>query len=164
MSGALALIAALDRKRAIGRGNALPWHLPEDLKRFKRLTLGHPVLMGRKTAESIGRTLPGRSNLVLTRSDHAPFAEQVPVASVAQARALAGDDTLFVIGGAEVYALTLSDATHLYLTWVDTEVADADAWFPPFDLGAWRIVADEFHDADARHVHAYRFTDYQRRD
>lgn len=162
MSGPLALIAALDRQHAIGRGNTLPWHLPEDLRRFKRLTLGRPVLMGRKTAESIGRALPGRRNLVLTRGDRAPFAEQIAVPSIARAREMVGEQMLFVIGGAEVYALTLPDATHLHLTWVDTEVGDADAWFPPFNPDAWRILADEPHAADARHAHAYRFTDYQR--
>lgn len=163
MSGALALVAALDRQRAIGRGNALPWHLPEDLRRFKRLTLGHPVLMGRRTAQSIGRALPGRDNLVLTRSGQAPFAGQVAVSSIAEARAIAGTDTLFVIGGAEVYALTLPSASVLHLTWVDTDVADADVWFPAFDRDEWRVVDEQAHAADSRHAYAYRFVDYQRR-
>jgi dihydrofolate reductase len=163
VSGTLALIAALDRGRAIGRGNALPWHLPEDLRRFKRLTLGHPVLMGRKTAESIGRALPGRDNLVLTRSGLAPFDGQIAVPDITHARELAGDGTLFVIGGAEVYALTLPDATQLHLTWVDTNVTNADAWFPPVDVTAWQVVSEQAHAADARHAHAFRFVDYQRR-
>ena len=163
MSGPLALIAALDRAGAIGRGNALPWHLPDDLRRFKRLTLGHPVLMGRRTAQSIGRVLPGRDNLVLTRSGRAPFAGQRAVSSIAQARALAGTDTLFVIGGAEVYALALPQASLLHLTWVDTEVDGADAWFPAFDRDDWCVVHEQAHAADARHAHPYRFVDYQRR-
>jgi dihydrofolate reductase len=87
----LSLIAALDRQRAIGKGNALPWHLPADLKRFKALTLGRPILMGRKTAESIGRPLPGRRNLVLTRSTQAPFDGTEVVASLDAALALAGE-------------------------------------------------------------------------
>ncbi len=162
MSVRLALIAALDNNRAIGRGNALPWHLPEDLKRFKRLTLGHSVLMGRRTAESIGRALPGRRNLVLTRSGSAPFAGQQAVTSLDEALASTDSQTLYVIGGAEVYALTLPQAETLHLTWVDTEVADADTWFPNFDFGQWQIVGEQAQPADSRHAFACRFIDYQR--
>ncbi|MCR6497236.1 dihydrofolate reductase [Thermomonas sp. S9] len=121
----LSLIAALDRNRAIGRGNALPWHLPDDFKRFRLLTLGKPVLMGRRTAESLGRALPGRRNLVLTRGGQVPFPEMQAVASLEQARALAaeaGASELCVIGGAQVYALALPQATHLHLTYVETAV------------------------------------------
>ena len=106
----LALIAALDRNGAIGRDNGLPWRLPDDLKRFKALTLGKPVLMGRRTAQSLGRALPGRRNLVLTRSGAVPFEGMQAVATVAQAVAIAADDgasQLCVIGGGEVYALCL---------------------------------------------------------
>lgn len=163
MSTRLALIAALDRNRAIGRGNALPWHLPEDLKRFKRLTLGHSVLMGRRTAESIGRALPGRRNLVLTRSSNAPFADQRAVASLDAALAASDSSTLFVIGGAEVYALTLPQADTLHLTWVDTDVVDADTWFPPFDSAQWQLIAEQSQPADSRHAFACRYADYQRR-
>lgn len=170
---ALALVAALDRDFAIGRGNALPWSLPDDLKRFKALTLGHPILMGRKTAESLGRALPGRRNLVLTRSGRVPFDGMEAVASIAAARAAvasaavtAGDaapPTLMVIGGGEVYAQALPLAARLHLTWVDTRVADADAWFPRFDPAAWTMTDHEAHAADARHAHAFRFVDYRRR-
>lgn len=164
MAAELALIAALDRRRAIGRGNALPWHLPDDLKRFKRLTLGHAVVMGRRTAQSIGRALPGRRNLVLTRSNRAPFPDQTSVRSLDEARALVGDGTLFVIGGGEVYALALPTADRLHLTWVDTAVADADAFFPEIDMSRWREVKTEMHQADERHAHAFRFADYLRCD
>lgn len=157
------LIAALDRNRAIGRGNALPWHLPADLKRFKALTLGHAVLMGRRTAESIGRALPGRRNLVLTRGGRIPFAGQEPVASLDAALALlAPAEPLMVIGGAEVYALALPRATRLELTEVDVAVADADAWFPAFDASQWIERASEAHAPDARHAHAYRFASLER--
>lgn len=159
------LIAALDRNRAIGRGNALPWHLPDDLKRFKALTLGKPVLMGRKTAESLGRALPKRRNLVLTRSGHAPFDGMQAVATLDEARALAaadGADELCVIGGAEIYALTLPFATRLSLTHVDTEVDDADTFFPAFDPAQWRAAAREAHAADERHAFAFEFVDYER--
>lgn len=160
----LALIAALDRNGAIGKDNALPWHLPADLRRFKALTMGNPLLMGRRTAESLGRALPGRTNLVLTRSGRVPFEGMRPVASVADAMAIAageGAGTLCVIGGAQVYALCLPRATRLHLTHVDTEVAGADTYFPPYDAACWRAVAREAHPADGRHACAFEFVDYE---
>ena len=114
---ALVLIAAQDRNRAIGRGNALPWHLPDDLKRFKALTLGKPVLMGRKTAESLGRALPKRRNLVLTRSGRVPFDGMQAVASLDEALRIAAAesaDALCVIGGGELYAQTLPMAARMH--------------------------------------------------
>lgn len=158
----LVVVAALDRNGAIGRGNALPWHLPDDLKRFKARTLGHAVLMGRRTAESIGRALPGRANLVLTRGAAAPHAGQIVVQTLDDALARAGDGPLIVIGGGEVYALVLPRADALWLTHVDTEIADADTWFPPFDPASWREVARADHPADAHHAHAFAFVDYAR--
>lgn len=158
----ISLIAALDRNHAIGRAGAMPWHLPDDLKRFKQLTLGKPVLMGRKTALAIGRALPGRRNLVLTRSHVAPFAEQEAVASLQQAIDVAGTQELCVIGGGEVYALALPFATHLYLTWIDTAADDADAFFPRFDAAQWRATARVDHPADDRHAYSFSFVDYQR--
>ena len=160
----VSLIAALDRNFAIGRGNALPWHLPDDLRRFKALTLGKPVLMGRKTAESLGRALPKRRNLVLTRSGRAPFEGMQVVASLDEAIRIAAidGDELCVIGGGEVYALALPRATQLHLTWVDTTVDQADAFFPRFDPADWREVARVAHPADATHAHAFAFVDYVR--
>jgi dihydrofolate reductase len=155
------LIAALDRHHAIGRGGAMPWHLPDDLRRFKALTLGKPVLMGRRTALAIGRALPGRENLVLTRGTQAPYAGQQVVHSLDEARARAGTE-LAVIGGGEVYALALPHATHLHLTWVDTVVEGADTFFPAFDESAWQVTSRELHPADARHAHAMAFVDYVR--
>ena len=161
-AGELVLIAALDRSGAIGRGNALPWHLPDDLKRFKALTLGKPVLMGRKTAESLGRALPKRTNLVLTRSGSEPFDGMRAVASLDEARALAGADELAVIGGGEIYTLALPFATRMHLTRVDTDVDGADTFFPDFDEAQWRVVAVEAHAADERHAHAFAFVDFVR--
>lgn len=158
----ISLIAALDRNHAIGRDGAMPWHLPDDLKRFKALTLGKPVLMGRKTALAIGRALPGRTNLVLTRGDSAPYAGQVVVHSLDQAIEQARDTELAVIGGGEVYALALPHATRMHLTWVDTEVAGADAFFPRFDAREWIETAREPHAADARHAFSMTFSDYLR--
>lgn len=160
----ISLIAAIDRNFAIGKGNALPWHLPDDLKRFKALTLGKPILMGRKTAESLGRALPKRRNLVLTRSNCAPFAGMQAVALLDEALRLCSDEgELCVIGGGEVYALALSRATHMHMTHVDTAVIDANAFFPRFDLGAWQVVERTAHAADATHAYAFAFVDYRRR-
>ena len=158
----IALIAALDRNHAIGRDGAMPWHLPDDLKRFKQLTLGKPVLMGRKTALAIGRPLPGRRNLVLTRSGAAPFSGQEAVASLDAAIAAAADVELCVIGGGEVYALAMPRATRLHLTWIDTAAQNADAFFPRFDACAWRETVRVAHAADARHEFAFAFVDYER--
>ena len=161
----ITLIAALDRNRAIGRGNALPWHLPDDLKRFKALTLGKPVVMGRKTAQSLGRALPKRRNLVLTRSGMAPFDGMQAVATLDEACALVDTGAaaeLCVIGGAEIYTLTLPFATRLYLTHVGTAVDDADTFFPLFDPALWREVARAPHTVDDRHAFGFEFVDYVR--
>jgi len=157
----LRLVAAMDLGRGIGRDNQLPWRLPDDLRRFKALTLGKPLLMGRKTAESLGRALPGRRNLVLTRSGRVPFEGMLAVASLDEAMAQAGED-LMVIGGGEVYALALPLATHLHLTRVDTRVEGADAFFPAFDAREWQETRREAHAADAAHAHAFDFVDYRR--
>jgi dihydrofolate reductase len=158
----ISLIAALDRNRAIGRGNALPWHLPDDLKRFKALTVGKPVLMGRKTAESLGRALPKRRNLVLTRSGQAPFAGMEAVSSLDAAIDSVGNAELMVIGGGDVFALTMPFAQRMHLTHVDTVVEGADAFFPAFDAQRWNIVSREAHAADAKHACAFEFVDYLR--
>ena len=161
----IALVAALDRNSAIGRGNALPWHLPDDLKRFKALTLGHSLLMGRKTAEAIGRALPGRRNFVLTRRAGSPVPGMEAVSTLDAAIAgisTASNATLMVIGGGQVYSLAMARATHLYLTHVNTTVEGADAFFPAFDAAQWRIVARNAHPADARHAFAFEDIDYER--
>lgn len=160
----VSLIAALDRNLAIGKGNALPWHLPDDLRRFKALTIGKPILMGRKTAQSLGRALPKRRNLVLTRSGQAPFDGMQAVASLDEAMAIAAldGDELCVIGGGEIYALALPMATHMHITHVHTVVDGADARFPAFDANQWRITWSVAHPADAAHAFAFDFVDYAR--
>lgn len=163
---AVVLVAALDRNHAIGKGNDLPWRLPDDLKRFKALTLGKPVLMGRKTAQSLGRALPGRTNLVLTRSGQVPFDGMRAVGSVDEAIQAAHDASateLCVIGGGEIYALTLPFADRLDLTHVETVVEDADAFFPAFDASEWKVVSRQAHAADERHAFAFEFVDYVRK-
>ena len=160
---AVTLVAALDRDRAIGRGNALPWHLPADLKHFKAITLGHPILMGRRTAEAIGRPLPGRRNLVLTRRQAPPFdgVELVHAMDAALAAIAPGDD-LMVIGGGEVYALAMPHATRLVLTHVDTVVEGADAFFPAWDASGWQCVARVHHAANGRHAFDFEIAEYVR--
>ena len=160
----LSLLAALDRAHAIGKDGDLPWHLPDDLRRFKALTLGKPVLMGRRTAESLRRALPGRRNLVLTRSGRVPHPGMEAFASLPAALdALAGVPEACVIGGGAVFAETLPLAARMHLTWVDTAVAGADAFFPPFDPGQWRVVSRVAHAADERHAFAFEFVDYERK-
>ncbi|HUI09608.1 MAG TPA: dihydrofolate reductase [Bacteroidota bacterium] len=152
----LAIIAAVGRNRAIGARGKLPWHLSEDLKRFKRLTTGSAVLMGRKTWESIGRPLPGRRNVVLSSSP-VPGVETYASADDAL-RALAALERVFVIGGGSVYAQLLERADEIFLTLVDREV-EADTYFPPYEhlLGTvFREVARESHGE-------FEFVDYVRR-
>lgn len=156
------LVVAVARGGVIGADGALPWYLPADLAHFKRLTLGHAVIMGRATFESIGRPLPQRLNIVLTRRcDYAPPGVEV-VASLANAYALAAahGGPAMVIGGAEVFAQVLPDAQRIELTEVHADLP-GDTHFPP--LGpAWREVAREDHPGDARNAYPYSFVTYRR--
>lgn len=145
----LALIVATARNGAIGRDGALPWHLPEDLQHFKRLTLGKPIVMGRLTWESIGRPLPGRTNIVISRSPDydAPGAEVVPSldAALTRAAAIAGaDGEVMVIGGAQIYRAALPRVERVYRTRVDIDVA-GDAFFPELDPAEWRLLESSRH-------------------
>ncbi|HNK33609.1 MAG TPA: type 3 dihydrofolate reductase, partial [Plasticicumulans sp.] len=144
----LSQIVAIGRNRVIGAGNALPWRLPDDLAHFKRLTLGKPVLMGRKTWESLGRPLPGRDNLVITRNPGYHAAGARVFASLDTALAACSDaPEIMLIGGAELYAQTLPICDRLYLTEVDA-APDGDAFFPALDPADWRETAAEPHPAD----------------
>jgi dihydrofolate reductase len=158
----VSLMAALDKNYAIGRGNALPWHLSADLQRFKALTLNKPIVMGRKTAESLGRALPKRRNIVLSRSGLAPFPGMEVVNSLPGLMALRRDEPeLCIIGGGEIYRLALPFATHLYLTHVETIVENADAFFPKFNTNHWKVIHREQHAADDKHAFAFEFADYE---
>lgn len=154
---ALALVVATARNGVIGRGNALPWHLPEDLKHFKALTIGKPILMGRRTCEAIGRPLPGRDNLVLTRerSWQAPGVTAVHSLAEALARAASAPE-LMVIGGAEVYRMTLPLAQRIYLTEILADV-EGDTLFPPLVAAEWRELQSSVYPADARNAYGMRF-------
>jgi dihydrofolate reductase len=155
------LIAALAANGVIGRDGALPWRLPEDLKRFRRLTLGHTLLMGRKTFDSLGKPLDGRDNWVLSRD--AAFAPAgVRVFASLQAALEAAPPQLFAIGGADLYAQLLPQAQRLELTEVHAEVS-GDAFFPAIDRSQWREVAREDHSVDDRHAWPYSFVTLERR-
>lgn len=137
----LSLIAAMARNRVIGRDNQLPWRLPEDLRYFKATTLGKPVIMGRKTWESLGRPLPGRRNIVVTRNaGYVAAGAEIATSLAAAVAAVDAADEAFVIGGAELYAQALQLADRLYLTEIETEV-EGDAFFPALEPGAWREIS-----------------------
>ncbi|HDZ8979152.1 MULTISPECIES: type 3 dihydrofolate reductase [Aeromonas] len=161
----ISMIAAMAHDRVIGKDNQMPWHLPADLAHFKRVTLGKPVLMGRKTFESIGRPLPGRRNLVISRNPDYQAEGIEVVGSVEAALALlAGSsvEELMVIGGGHLYAEMLPSADCLYLTQIDLAV-EGDTRFPAFDDGQWQRVDCESHPADEKNPHPYSFETWQRR-
>ncbi|KAE9636798.1 type 3 dihydrofolate reductase [Aeromonas veronii] len=161
----ISMIAAMAHDRVIGKDNQMPWHLPADLAHFKRVTLGKPVLMGRKTFESIGRPLPGRRNLVISRNPDYQAEGIEVVGSVEAALALlAGSsvEELMVIGGGHLYAEMLPSADCLYLTRIDLAV-EGDTRFPAFDDGQWQRVECESHPADEKNPHPYSFEIWQRR-
>jgi dihydrofolate reductase len=163
MQPVIALIAAVARNRAIGKNNALLWRLPEDLQFFKRTTMGCPVIMGRKTYESIGRPLPGRRNIVITRNAKwsAPGVEAAN--SLTEALKGIGGDVakVFIIGGAQIYAEALPLAQEVVLTEIDRDF-DADAFFPQWDKTAFTEVAREHHRAPAPNDFDYAFVTYRR--
>jgi dihydrofolate reductase len=159
----VSLIVAADARGGIGREGRLPWHLPEDLKRFKALTMGKPIIMGRRTHRSIGRPLPGRRNIVISRSEGLELAGCETAGSLEAALELAGDaPEACVIGGAEIYRLALPIADVLHLTRVEA-VVDADTFFPEIDPGEWQEQQREAHAADERHAYPYTFIKLVRR-
>jgi dihydrofolate reductase len=160
----LAVIVAVSDNGVIGRDDDLPWRLSADLVRFKRLTMGHHLIIGRRTFESIGRALPGRHMIVVTRNPSWPAPPGVEVAtSLDQALALAAaDPEVFVGGGAAIYQLALPRADRLYLTRVHATVA-GDTFFPALDLADWRLVETEDHGADDRNQHPFTFERWERR-
>ncbi|MGQ0429308.1 MAG: dihydrofolate reductase [Gammaproteobacteria bacterium] len=158
-----AAIVAMADNGVIGREGRLPWHLPDDLRRFKSLTMGHSILMGRRTHESIGRALPGRRNLVLTRNTRWRVPGCEAVASVDAALALVGQaEALYVIGGAEVYRACWPLVRRVELTEVHANIP-GDTRLEGFQRGAWREAFREDHAADARHAHAFSFVTLLRR-
>ena len=160
----LSLVVAMDRQGVIGRDGGLPWHLPDELARFKAITLGNPIVMGRRTHESIGRPLPGRRNIVVTTTAGyaAPGCEVA--GSLAEAIELAAvAPEVFIIGGVALFRATLPQASRIYLTEVHAEVG-GDTFFPAFDRSAFREVSRDHHPADARHAYAFSFVVLERID
>ncbi len=164
----IAMIVAAAENGVIGRNNALPWHLPEDLKYFRRTTMGKPIIMGRKTYESIGKPLPGRHNIVVTRNPEWQADGVLAVTSLEEALARAEDfgliegcEEALVIGGAALYALALPLVERLYFTQVHAQVA-GDAYLPPLDLAGWRELSRERHAADGPNPYDYSFVVYER--
>ncbi|MFC3152452.1 dihydrofolate reductase [Litoribrevibacter euphylliae] len=159
----LSMIVAMAENRVIGRDNKLPWYLPEDLKYFKKVTMGKPIIMGRKTYESIGRPLPGRPNIVLSRSGfEAPEGVHV-VSTIEQAKELAeslavinGYEEAMIIGGAQIYGMAFDQCDRFYLTQVHADV-EGDAYFPEFDRSTWQEIGREEFKADGPNPYDYSF-------
>jgi dihydrofolate reductase len=158
----VSLVVALASNRAIGRDNRMPWRLPEDLKRFRRLTMGHAVIMGRKTFESIGSPLTGRDNIVITRSPEWYRSGCLVAHSLEAALAAVGKSSeAFVIGGAQIYALAMPLAQRLYMTEIERDF-EGDAFFPELDRSRWREVSRERHASGGPEGFDYAFVEYER--
>jgi dihydrofolate reductase len=159
----LSLIVAASRNNVIGSEGGLPWHLPDDLGHFKRLTTGKPVIMGRRTFESIGRPLPDRRNIVMTRQADYPATGCEVVSSVDEALSLVhGTDEVMIIGGGQVYRDFLPHADRIYVTRVQAEV-EGDTHFPEIDEAAWQLVRSQHHAADDRHAYEFDLLVFERR-
>lgn len=157
-------IFAVSENNVIGKGNDLPWRMPADLKHFKNITMGHPVIMGRKSFDSIGRPLPGRHNIVVTR-DRNFRAEGVSVVhSLREAVEIAGADRpeeVFIIGGAQIYKKAFPYCDRLYMTRIHTET-EGDVFLPELDFSAWKLISEEKHLPDEKNIHDYTFRIYER--
>jgi dihydrofolate reductase len=176
----LSIIVAMDRNRVIGRGGTLPWRLSADLRRFKTLTMGHHLIMGRKTFESLPRLLPGRTSLVISRTQepgargHTAHARHTSEDSALNYGKLiftqslpdaleiaAGDTETFIIGGAQIYELALPRADRMYVTHVEAEV-EGDTFFPAYDPAEWQLLEETSHAADTKNQYPHRFCIYDR--
>jgi dihydrofolate reductase len=158
----LELVVAASDNDVIGRGNKLPWHLPADLRHFKSLTVGKAVLMGRKTYESIGKALPQRTNIVMSRSAQFAPRDAEVVGAVQDACAIAGTGPLMVIGGAEIYRQCLPLARRIHLTQVHARIEDGDAFFGEWRVGPWRETGRASFARDERNAYAYSFVTLER--
>ena len=160
----LSLMVAMGKNRVIGANGAIPWRLPNEMQLFKRVTMGHHIIMGRKTWESIGRLLPGRTTVIVTRQKDYTVPGAIIAVGLDDAIAQCGhrgDSEIFVVGGGELYREALPKADRLYLTVVDVEPA-GDTHMPLLNMAEWREVSSEDHLPDEKHAHAYRFSIYDR--
>ncbi|MCL6585986.1 MAG: dihydrofolate reductase [Anoxybacillus sp.] len=160
----ISLIVAMDNNRVIGKDNQLPWHLPADLAYFKKTTMGHPIVMGRKTFVSIGRPLPGRENIIVTRNRSFQAEGCTIIHSVADIKTIASErkEEVFVIGGAEIFQATLPFADRLYITKIDAHFP-GDKFFPPFSETDWRLVSSTKGPKDEKNPYDYTFLVYERK-
>ena len=159
----ISLIVAVADSGVIGRDNTLPWHLPDDLKRFRQMTLKKPVVMGRKTFESIGKPLPGRQNIVVSRSTNYQREGVAVVHGVDEAlRVAGGAPEIMVIGGSDLFRLFLPRASRIHLTRVHGDIA-GDVMWPALEEREWRVIEREAHDADERHAYAMTFEVWEKR-
>ncbi|WP_440053954.1 type 3 dihydrofolate reductase [Pseudoalteromonas sp. T1lg65] len=154
----VSMVAAMAHDRVIGKDNDMPWHLPADLKHFKQVTLGKPIIMGRKTFESIGRPLPGRRNIIITRNQDVSYDGVEVVSSPEHALELvSGVDEVMIVGGGNIYSHFLPIAERLYLTFIDLKV-EGDTCFPDYqDVASWYEVESESHDPDETNKYSYKF-------
>jgi dihydrofolate reductase len=157
----VSLIVAVAENGVIGLGNDLPWRQSNDLKRLKRLTMGHHVIMGRRTWDSVGTPLPGRTNVVITRNPHFSAPGVTVVRSVEDALALDNDDEMFIAGGAEIFRIALPLIDRAYLTIIHAR-PDGDTFFPEVDWSGWRVVEKSEHPADEKNQYPYTFITYER--
>jgi dihydrofolate reductase len=158
----ISLIVAMAKNRVIGADGRIPWHLPNELRLFKSLTMGHHIVMGRKTYESIDRLLPGRTTVIVTHQRDYTVPGAIVAHSIDEAlAACAGDEEIFVIGGADLFRETLPRADRLYLTIVDAE-PEGDTFMPEIDMSAWRETSSQSLAPDEKHAHAYRLAVYDR--
>lgn len=162
----LSLIFAMDENNAIGKDNKLPWHLPADLKHFKQVTMNHTIIMGRNTFESIGRALPGRTNIVISRNPNymlPPYITSAPsLATALQAAASRNEEEAIIIGGAQLFKEALPRAEKFYLTRIH-HTFDADVFLPAINMDDWNILSQEAHQADEKNAYAYTFYTLERK-
>lgn len=157
----IALIAAMAKNRVIGKSQQMPWHLPADLAHFKKMTMGKPILMGRKTFESIGKPLPGRRNLVITRQDITIAGCEIFHSLEEALNAVANVEEVMVIGGGDLFQQALPRTDRLYFTFIDLDV-EGDTFFPEWSEKEWKIISNEAHKPDAKNPYAYRFVILER--
>ena len=161
-SNKITLIAAAAENNALGKDNDLPWHLPDDFKRFKALTTGHYIIMGRKTWESMPQLLPNRTHIIITRKKDYVAKDAIVVHDLPTALEKAKEDpNIYIIGGGEIYALSMDYATHIELTRIHQEIP-AHVFFPDIDLKEWRLIERVHHPADERHLYAFSYETYMR--
>jgi len=158
----ITIIAAIGKNRELGKDNDLIWHLPNDLKRFKKITSGHDVIMGRKTFESLGKPLPNRTNIIITRNGNFKADGCTIVNSLEEALKACNDANPYILGGAEIYSQAIKIADVLDLTLVDAELK-ADVFFPEIDSAVWKETARQDFNADEKHQYGYSFVTYLRR-